>query len=174
MGLQATATRVGDEVAERRLEGAVSEIDRVIRDLRNYIFGLRPGLLADRQLQEALVGLGEEFEEKSGVTTVVDVDNSVAAELASRAGDVLQLAREALSNVGRHAKAATVRVSLQRYEGDALLEIDDDGKGFDVSATRTEGQGLRNLRERAAGIGGQVDIQSTAGEGTTVRVRLPV
>src|SRR4029450_9201852 len=112
MGLEATAARSRDPDVERRIEGAVAEIDGAIRDLRNYIFGLRPGILADRQLDQALRTLAQEFEERTGVTAVVDVDPHVAAELASRAPDVVQLAREALSNVGRHAQAATVRVSL--------------------------------------------------------------
>ena len=76
-------------------------IDRAIRDLRNYIFGLRPGILADRQLDQALQrARAREFQERTDVLTIVDVDESVAAELASRAADVVQLVREALSNVG--------------------------------------------------------------------------
>ncbi len=65
---------------------------------------------------------------------------AVAAELTGRAADVVQLAREALSNVSRHAEAATCRVSLYRDEGGVVLEVDDDGRGFDP-ATGT-GQGL--------------------------------
>src|SRR5439155_23766036 len=114
MGLQATATLSKDEGIEQRVEDAVAEIDRVIRDLRNYIFGLRPGLLADRQLDQALHRLVEDFQEKTGVVGVADIDAEVAAELGSRAADLLQLVREALSNVGRHADATTCRVSLRR------------------------------------------------------------
>jgi signal transduction histidine kinase len=63
--LQVTATRSGDPEVESRVEAAVAEIDRAIRDLRNYIFGLRPGILADRQLEQALEDLARDFEEKS-------------------------------------------------------------------------------------------------------------
>jgi len=174
MGLQVAAQLSGDPEMERRLEGAAEEVDRVIRDLRNYIFGLRPGILADRQLDQALHHLAEEFEGKAGVTTVVDVDGDVAAELASRAGDVVQLAREALSNVGRHASAATCRLSLIRRNGMALLEVDDDGLGFDATATAGTGQGLRNLRDRAASLGGEFSIDSVQGQGTTVRISIPI
>ena len=66
--------------------------------------------------------------------TIVDVDDGVAAELASRAADVVQLVREALSNVGRHAQATSCRISLRRSDGGAELEVDDDGMGFDPSA----------------------------------------
>ncbi len=173
MGLQATAARSRDPEVESRVESAVVEIDRAIRDLRNYIFGLRPGILADRQLEQALEDLAREFEEKSGVTTVTDIDGTVAAELAPRAADLVQLTREALSNVGKHAQAATCRVSLHRDGVQAILEIDDDGQGFDPAAPHT-GLGLRNLNERGAAIGGRVIVESKAGEGTTVRFTIPI
>jgi signal transduction histidine kinase len=101
------------------------------------------------------------------------VDDEAASILASRAGDVVQLAREALSNVSRHGDAATCRVSLRRGGDDSLvLEIDDDGRGFDVETT-SWGMGLRNLRERAESLGGMLAVESTPGEGTTVRATLP-
>src|SRR6266540_3891288 len=114
LGLQGTASLVGQPEAARRIEGAVGELDRVIRDLRNYIFGLEPGVLADRQLGEALA----------------EIDPDAAAALGADAADILQLAREALSNVGRHANATTCRVSLHQEDGAVWLEVDDDGRGF--------------------------------------------
>ena len=173
MGLQAAAQRSGDREIESRVESAVSEIDRAIRDLRNYIFGLRPGLLADRQLRQALDDLISDFSEKSGVTTVPDIDDGLASELAPRSADLVQLTREALSNVGRHAQAATCRVSLFREGGDGVLQIEDDGQGFDSEAPQS-GQGMLNLRERVRAMGGQFQIQSVKGEGTTVRISLPL
>jgi signal transduction histidine kinase len=173
MGLQGSALLAGDPELRGRLQDAVEELDRVIRDLRNYIFGLRPGILADRQLDQALHGLVEEFGQRSGVVAVAEIDPAVAAELSGRAGDVVQLAREALSNVSRHAEAATCRVSLYRDTDGAVLEIDDDGRGFDPSQATGAGQGLRNLRERATALGGRAEIHSTPGEGTRVKVTIP-
>ena len=173
MGLQATASRSRDPEVESRVEAAVGEIDRAIRDLRNYIFGLRPGILADRQLEQALEDLAREFEEKSGVTTVTDIDGAVAAELAPRAADLVQLTREALSNVGKHAQATTCRVSLHRDGEDAILEIDDDGRGFDPAAPQT-GLGLHNLKDRGIAIGGRIAVKSKAGEGTTIQIAIPI
>ncbi len=173
MGLQGTAALAQDEEIGRRIDDAVTEIDRSIRDLRNYIFGLRPGILADRQLDQALRELGAEFEARTEVVTVVDIDDRLAAELASRAGDLVQLTREALSNVGRHAKATTCRVSLRRGEsGIAVLEIDDDGTGFEPEVSPA-GMGLANMRDRVAALGGELSIDSTGGDGTTVRITLP-
>ena len=172
MNLQAMAAAAEDEEGTRRLETAVDDVDRAIRDLRNYIFGLRPGILADRQLDQAIKELAIDFEARSGVLTVVEVDADSAAVLASRAGDVVQLVREALSNVGRHGAATTCRVSLGPDASGFVLEVDDDGRGFDVDLT-TWGMGLRNLRERVASLGGAIEIRSTPGEGTTVRASLP-
>jgi signal transduction histidine kinase len=105
--------------------------------------------------------------------TIVDVDGEIAAELSSRASDVVQLVREALSNVGRHGEATTCRVSLFRGPSGAMLEIDDDGRGFDVDMT-TWGMGLNNLRGRVESLGGSFAVASVLGEGTTVRIELPL
>jgi signal transduction histidine kinase len=173
MGLQGTAMMSGDEELAGRIEGAVAELDRVIRDLRNYIFGLRPGILADRQLDQALRQLADEFEQKSGVVTVLGVDPTAAAELSTIAGDVVQLVRESLSNVGRHAAASTVRVSLYRKDDHVVVEVDDDGTGFEPGTAR-RGEGLTNLESRAAALGGSALIESSPTQGTTVRLVLPV
>ena len=175
MTLQATHARAEDADAVRtRLDGAIESIDAAIRDLRNYIFGLRPGILADRQLDSALRELGREFEERSGVVTVVDVDPAMAAQFASASSQLIQIAREGLSNVGRHAQASTCRLSLTRRGDQAVLEIDDDGRGFDPEKVRDGGQGLRNMRERASAMGGEVSVESSPAQGTTVEVRLPL
>ncbi|HEY8641529.1 MAG TPA: sensor histidine kinase, partial [Candidatus Dormibacteraeota bacterium] len=174
MNLQAAALGAGSSELLERLDASVAEIDHAIRDLRNYIFGLRPGILADRQLAQAIQQLAADFERESGVTIVTDIDAQVAARLASRAGDVVQLVRESLSNVARHAAATTCRVSLRDVGGQAVLEIDDDGQGFDTDAAAGPGQGLRNLSERAQSLGGDLDIDARPAEGTRVRIRLPL
>jgi signal transduction histidine kinase len=176
LGLQGSAMLARDPDLQQRIGGAVEELDRVIGDLRNYIFGLRPGVLADRQLDQALRRLAEELEHKAGVVTVVEVDPAAAAALAEVAAEVVQLAREVLSNVSRHAQATTCRVSLYRDAATVVLEIDDDGRGFDPATARPggqgRGQGLGNLRARAQAIGGRVEIDSHPDEGTRVRVQL--
>ena len=173
MGLEATGMMTGERELTGRIEGAVNEIDRVIRDLRNYIFGLRPGILADRELDKALRTLVDEFQAQSGVVTIIELDEDVAAGLASVAGDVVQLTREALSNIGRHAHATTCRVTLRHEDHTAVLEVDDDGAGFDP-ATVKRGDGLTNLEHRAESLGGTASIGSIPHQGTTVRIELPL
>ena len=172
MGLQGAAAMAGDEEMARRIENAVEEIDRAIRDLRNYIFGLRPGILADRQLGQAIHQLAKEFSQHSDVVIVADVDEDLAAEFASQAADLVQLVREALSNVVRHAGATTCRITFRRDPEGTLVEIDDDGIGFDPLAPVT-GMGLTNLRERATRLGGRLELTSSGGNGTTVRAIIP-
>jgi signal transduction histidine kinase len=170
MGLQGTAMLAGDEDLSRRIERGVEELDRVIKDLRSYIFGLRPDILAGGRLDDALRQLVADFADRTGVVAVAEVDARAAAMLAGRATDVVQLAREALSNVGRHADAATVRLSLLIEDAGPVLVVDDDGRGFDPADPPEAGQGLRNMRQRAEGLGGIMDLSSRPGEGTTLRV----
>jgi signal transduction histidine kinase len=173
LSLQGVASLARDDDIRNRVEAAVEGLDGVIRDLRNYIFGLRPGILADRRLDQALRQLVEEFAERTGIVAVAEIDPAAAAELANRAADLVQLTREALSNIGRHAGAPTCRVSLYPEGGSYILEIEDDGHGFDPDNPAPVGHGLRNLRERAQALGGRAEIASVPTEGTLVRVVVP-
>src|SRR6266545_165298 len=170
----------GEADVTRRLHGAVGELDRVISDLRSYIFGLRPGVLAGRHIDQVLRRVADEIATPAGVTTVVEVDEQVAAALSPHAGDLVQLVREALANVVRHAGATTCRVSLYWRQAAAglqrgrlaVLEVDDDGGGFDPKLAPT-GHGLGNLRARASTLGGTLELKSVSGDGTVVRVLIP-
>jgi signal transduction histidine kinase len=173
MGLQGTALLAGSPETAARIEGAVGELDRVIRDLRNYIFALRPGILADRQLDQALHALGEDMQKGSVARVKVEVDAEVAASVSSRSHEIVQLTREALSNVARHAQATLSVVRLARKGTTAVLTIEDNGIGFDVRGD-SAGNGLRNMRERAAAIGGTLHVTSKAGKGTKLRLTFPV
>lgn len=174
LGLQAAAGIAGEGPVAARLQDAVNVIDRVIGDLRSYIFGLRPRALAEQRLGDVLDQLANEFQRATGVTTVVEFDESLEPALAAVNVHLAQLTREALSNVHRHADAQTCRVSLRRHGDAAVLEIDDDGRGFDVEASRGRGMGLGNIAGRVGSIGGELAIVSQAGEGTTVRISVPL
>jgi len=173
MGLQGTAQLAGSLETAARIEGAVEELDRVIRDLRNYIFGLRPGILADRQLDQALRELGEAAQKRSNTRVEVDVDAELAAGLTSRSHDIVQITREALSNVARHAHATHSVVRLARRGSMAVLTIEDDGIGFDVRSGQS-GNGLPNMRDRAAAMGGTLRVASKSGKGTKLRLTFAV
>ncbi|HXM73204.1 MAG TPA: GAF domain-containing sensor histidine kinase [Candidatus Dormibacteraeota bacterium] len=172
MNLQSTALMSGSAETSRRVDKAVDELDRVIRDLRNYIFGLRPGILADRQLNQALEAIGEEVGSTLQIPIAVEVDGAVSAALSSRSHEIVQLTREALSNVTRHAQAQRAAVRLTRQGANAVLTIEDEGVGFDPREA-SSGSGLRNMRERAAAIGATLHISSATGKGTKLRFTFP-
>lgn len=172
MSMQAAEGMVEDPAAVRkRLHESVAAVDDVIRDLRNYIFGLGPSGIADRHLDRALEDLVDEFRRGSDVAIRLDVDPRAASEITTLAADVVQAAREAISNAVRHADPATLSVTLAREDGAVLLEVEDDGQGFDPDAVRGGGRGLANLRERVANAGGEMTIESEAGRGTTLKLR---
>jgi signal transduction histidine kinase len=173
MGLQGTALMAASPETAARIDGAVGELDRVIRDLRNYIFGLRPGILADRQLDQALRELGEDIQKRSSFRVEVEVDAELAALVSPRSHQIVQVTREALTNVARHAQAKQSVVRLARTGQTAVLTIEDDGVGFEVRRD-SAGNGLRNMRERATAMGGSLRVSSKAGKGTNLRFTFPI
>jgi signal transduction histidine kinase len=173
MGLQAAGAMTGDPEAVRgRLDAAVNDLDRVIRDLRNYIFGLGGGP-ADRELSRALHGLADELRRGSDSAIRVEVDPAASGALASGASDIVQFAREALTNAVRHSGAATISLQISRDDGSFVLGVEDDGKGFDTNVAESRGRGLGNLRARAKNLGADLAIDSETGRGTRVRLRVP-
>jgi signal transduction histidine kinase len=173
MGLQAVARSTDDDLVRIRLRNEARALDGVIDDLRSYVFGLVPGILKERNLSAALSHLGETFQGSTGVACQVSIDAPVAADLEYCAGPVVQIANEALSNVARHAQASVVRLELCASASGALLEVSDDGCGFDLGAVGARGHGLRNFADRAEGLGGRLRIDSAPGHGTVLRITLP-
>jgi signal transduction histidine kinase len=162
-----------DEVAVR-LADAVGSIDRSIRDLRDYIFGLQPDELGDHQLERALRDVAAVFQRSGRVATLVKVDPKAAALLAPHTTPITQIAREAMSNAVRHSGGALVTLVLEVEDGEAVLAVSDDGSGFDPDRVAGQGHGLTNLRARAEALGGVLEIDSEPGAGTTLRIRVPV
>lgn len=175
MELQAAGARLDQpELIRTHVAQSLQNLDAAMRDLRGYVHGLRPGVLAGRRLNDALSRVAHEFEASSGVKVVLAIDAQTATELAPIAAQLVQITREALSNVARHAQATTCRLSLMKQNERAVLEIDDNGRGFATAAIGGDGLGLHNIRARVASLGGEVSINSEPAHGTTVRVELPL
>jgi signal transduction histidine kinase len=91
--------------------------------------------------------------------------------------EILRVAQEAIHNVKKHAAATKVTVQLEYQPGEIALEVRDDGRGFEASTSQTDSQtghyGLTGMRERAAAIGGSLEVASAREAGTTVRLRAP-
>ncbi|HEY6471131.1 MAG TPA: GAF domain-containing sensor histidine kinase [Candidatus Dormibacteraeota bacterium] len=173
LGLQGTAALVGDTRLADRIQQYVTEIDRVIGDVRSYIFGLRPSVLMPGNLTNTIEQLAHEMQERTGVIVVADIDISLESALADVAAQIAHIVREALSNVGRHAGATTCRVTIRRDGDVAVVEVDDDGRGFDIAQAH-RGMGMGNLDERAQSIHGTLDVVSEPGQGTVIRLTIPL
>ena len=96
-----------------------------------------------------------------------------ATTLGDAGTQILRVLQEALTNARRHSGAGNVTVRLSEDGNDLVVEVDDDGRGFEPGTT-TPGVGLRSMRERAATLGGKLEIESRVGLGTLVRVRVPL
>ncbi|HEU4572383.1 MAG TPA: GAF domain-containing sensor histidine kinase [Candidatus Limnocylindrales bacterium] len=163
------------EEAEARVERAIESIHTTIRDLRNFIFGLRPELLDRATLVESLRALADELRAHAVVEVETVLDPAAARAIdPERQAEVLHVAREALSNVARHSEATRATVELRSDGREMILVIADNGRGFDPSAERSgRHQGLRNMRGRVESIGGRLLVESAAGTGTRIIVRVP-
>ncbi|HKF76947.1 MAG TPA: PAS domain S-box protein [Candidatus Dormibacteraeota bacterium] len=153
---------------------AADDIDGVIGELRSYIFSLRPELVGAGRLEAALRRLVSTVRSESETDATLEFDRRLGHGLGGIEAEMQKLVAEALSNVVRHARARACRVRLVRQADRALIEVEDDGRGFDTRKLGGAGQGLRNLDERARSLGGAVEIDSAPGEGTAVRISIPV
>ena len=166
------------EEARRRVERAIDSLDQTIRDIRNFIFGLRPALLDGVDVVEGLAALADEFR----VNTMIDVELRAGPTVTTpvigpdRTVELLSIAREALSNIARHARATRAEITVDpdpEIAGVAIV-VADNGTGFDPAAPRGIGhQGLRNMRTRAISIGATLLVDSQPGAGTRIIVRVP-
>ena len=155
---------------------AVEVIEQGIAGLRTIIADLRPAALDEIGLKPAIEALLERRREgQLQIDAHLELPDSRASagildpELETT---VYRLLQEALTNIVKHAQATSVRVTVRVTGGDVLVEIDDDGDGFDPSA-QTSGFGLAGMNERVYLAGGTLDVESSQG-GTTIRARLPV
>jgi signal transduction histidine kinase len=162
--------------AEARVDRAIEALNASIGELRNFIFGLRPELLDRAGLAAGLAALADEFRVNTSLHVHLDTDGIRGDELTpDRAVELLQIAREGLSNVARHARASEVSVSLHTQDRAVVLAVTDDGVGFRPDQPRTAAhRGLTNMRERAAGIGATLTIASADRAGTAITVRVPL
>ncbi|MCL4486639.1 MAG: GAF domain-containing sensor histidine kinase [Chloroflexi bacterium] len=166
----------------RALETIRCEIVEVVTQLRGLIGELRPPELEDMGLAAAIEGYVSRLEQKGGdALPEIELDlEPTNADLPDPAKVCLfRAAQEALRNAVKHSEAERIRVRLQARDGTMELVVEDDGRGFRVPERLSELAsrdhfGLTGIAERAAWAGGQLDIQSAAGSGTTVRVRVPI
>jgi PAS domain S-box-containing protein len=147
-------------------------IDNIMVDVRSYIFDLRPTALAGRDVEEAIRELAQDFEKASSIRCSVDVDGEALRSIEGVGPQLVQIVREALSNVARHAQASHCWLRVHRESNDILVEVRDDGHGFET-AQASRGQGLKNIRRRASQISAALEFISHPSSGSAVQVRIP-
>jgi two-component system, NarL family, sensor histidine kinase UhpB len=160
--------------AQARLARSVADLNLVIRDVRNFIVGLEPEAMKGREFDAALQSLISAMSRTEAAQVSFDIDAQAAEVLNPRqAAHLLQIAREAMSNSLRHARAQSTVVSLKKQNGSVRLEVRDDGVGFERETPATRGFGLRNIAARANELGARSEILSTPGKGTRVLIEIP-
>lgn len=162
--------------ARQRIEQSIADLNSTIRDIRAYILDLRPRKLHEENLMDGLRRLAAEFRANTLVEVSVQGPPQDAVKISAPAALVLfHICQEALANVAKHAQARHVSVSLWVAGDRALLEVSDDGRGYDASKVQlTLGHGLSNMQTRAQNAGGEVEMTSEPGAGTTILVWVPV
>jgi two-component system, NarL family, sensor histidine kinase DevS len=155
---------------------AITSLNEVIRDIRNYILDLRPQRFQGRDLTRGLEELAREFRANTFMTVNLVCDGLEANLLTpEQTVEILHIAQEALTNIRKHARASIIQIDLIRDADAVVLEIQDNGSGLDAArSAATGGHGLKNMRERARALGGELDIEPGESGGTRVTLSLPI
>jgi signal transduction histidine kinase len=161
--------------ARESLSRARDLADRTVRAVRNISLLLRPSLLDDLGLGPALQWLTDDFQRRTGVPCAYTEENLDTPLPDPVNTCVYRVTQEALRNCEKHSESRQVSVRIGRSETDLRVEIRDDGKGFATGGPRAPTSlGVLGMRERAAALGGELAIESNAGQGTCVRLSLPL
>jgi signal transduction histidine kinase len=160
--------------AKEALERLRESGREAMTEMEAMLDSLRATALTNAGLVEALKKQGEALQFRTGARVVFDIGalppDAALAPGAQQA--VFRVAQEAFANIGRHARAANVRVSLAPEADRLVLRVEDDGAGFSAS-TPVGGMGLANMRERAAAVDARFDVRSEPGSGTAVTLAVP-
>ena len=161
--------------AKTRVQRSIEGLNQAIRDLRGYILDLRPRQMGNEGLMSGLNRLITEFRVNTlAIVNLTGSENEVKDLPPSHSMVLFHIGQEALANVAKHAKAKQVDVSLWSTDERVLMEIHDNGKGFEMETMNASiGHGLANMQTRVRAVGGDVDISSVAEEGTTVLAWVP-
>lgn len=176
LGLKSVEQTCSDEPVRKKLQQLQQLTDEICQAVEQLTSRLRPAALDEVRLPEALAQYIEEWSERTGIEADFHFGPQVAPRLTANAESaVYRVIQEALTNVVKHAQARRVSVVVTRRGQQITVIIEDDGCGFEVSADRCSGGfGLVGMQERLSALGGELDIESSPGGGTTLYARIPV
>lgn len=163
--------------AQRRVNRSINDLSQVLRDLRNYILGLRTGRYQGQNLASSLAQMARELH----ANTLLNVHYTPPPKVTvlglseAQTDELVYIVQEALNNIRKHAYAQNVDLSLKREGNHVVLTIDDDGVGFDMrNAADKGGNGLRNMGERALKLEAGIRVWSQKGKGTHIQLSVPL
>ena len=179
INLQLLSTQRKPEQLARRIEETVDLVDRMIQRIRDISLDLRPPLIDEMGLVPALSGYLDSVSERAGIPISMRGDKDLGTLPANVPITVFRVVQEAVTNVIRHAGSCRIDVTVRRDGAGIDVSVEDDGKGFDVGQTMERAAtgkaiGLLGMQERVSMTGGEIEIDSTPGRGTRIRVRLPL
>jgi len=179
VGLETALTIPDPETSRAKLVEVKALAARTLDDLHRLIFALRPSVLDDLGLESAVRWYAARFVEPSGVSVRCEVEGLEGRLPPELETAVFRAIQEALTNVVRHADAETVLLQLSRRDNLLTVEIEDDGRGFDVTSVAKpsasgRGLGLLGMRERVELMGGHLTVESASGTGTRLLFTVPV
>lgn len=170
VGQALTAAMLRLDSAE--VDEAKEGLRETLEDVRGIARRLRPEALDDLGLRNALRALVATLARTARLDVTPEIEASLPPLTAEQELVVYRVAQEALTNAVRHSGATTVRFSVTSVEGEIVLAVEDDGRGF-APALGSEGSGIRGMRERALLVRGRLEVESAPGRGTAVRLRVP-
>ncbi len=166
-------SRIGDSQPEamERIAHLTGTLNNGIALKRRIVEDLRPSSLSHLGLVASLEILAREFEERSELSITTDLES---VELGGSAQlTAYRLVQESLTNIGKYANATQIVISLQNQGGYTLLEVMDNGSGFDTSHITASSHGINGMRHRVEAAGGKLTVTSTPGAGTRISAVLP-
>lgn len=171
--LQLTSARRGADSGSAPALGEAQQLAReAFEDVRRVAQELRPEALEDLGLTSALAALGERFGQRTGLQVAQQVDPVLPPLSAEEELVIYRVAQEALTNVVRHAGVDRAELTLRVLDGTLRLTVSDDGGGFEPAIVPSNG--LLGMRERALLVTGDLTVRSAPGEGTEIRLELPL
>lgn len=172
--LRATHDDTDPAAVRRRVDRAAALAREALVEARRSMMDLVPAPLADRSLPEAVTALVDDWASHHPVQAATVVTGEARPLHPEVEATLLRVVQEALANVARHAGASRVGVTLSYIDDEVVVDVRDDGAGFDPRRpVRASSFGLRGMRQRAERLAGVLDLESEPGAGTAVSVRLP-
>jgi signal transduction histidine kinase len=167
--IQAEATQL-----KGKLKNIITLLDGSHQSLRRILSELRPGILDDHGLLDAIVWLGDCFTENTGIPVTFITEEIEVKSSESVANCIFRVYQEALTNITRYAVASAVSIALRIVKDIIVVVIEDNGIGFDpASLQRRKSFGLLGMKERVVSLGGEFELATSSGKGTRITIQLP-